>query len=235
VRGPERLGEPHTPGTKYGIFKIREQAHYFGEAHMTPFVVVLGIVGAVLILVGLVGGGFTLSGSFMPGVGMPKVGNWVRLPCFSVGILLVLMAIGLGFGYNPNTPNPSQAPVAATTPATPAATTPATPASAQPSPQFANADAVVNQFYADITDHRYSAAWALGGDNLANGASYATWAAGYADTTASIALGTVSDFGSDQVQAQLSATQLDGSVKTYEGTYTVENGVIVAADIVQTS
>ena len=202
---------------------------------MTPFVVVLGIVGAVLILVGLVGGGFTLSGSFMPGVGMPKVGNWVRLPCFSVGILLVLVAIVLGFGYNPNTPNPSQAPVAATTPATPAATTPAMPASAQPSPQFANADAVVNQFYEDITDHAYSAAWALGGDNIANGASYATWAAGYADTTASIALGTVSDFGSDQVQAQLSATQLDGTVKTYEGTYTVENGVIVAADIVQTS
>jgi hypothetical protein len=202
---------------------------------MTPFVVVLGIVGAVLILVGLVGGGFTLSGSFMPGAGMPKVGNWVRLPCFSVGILLVLVAIVLGFGYNPNTPNPSQAPVAATTPATPAATPPATPASAQPSPQLANADAVVNQFYEDITDHAYSAAWALGGDNIANGASYATWAAGYADTTASITLGTVSDFGSDQVQAQLSATQLDGTVKTYEGTYTVENGVIVAADIVQTS
>ena len=200
---------------------------------MTSFVVVLGIIGAVLILVGLVGGGFTLSGSFMPGVGMPKVGNLVRLPCFGVGILLVLVAIGLGFGYNPNTPNPSQAPVAATTPATPAATTPATPASAQP--QFANADAVVNQFYEDITDHAYSAAWALGGENIANGASYAAWAAGYADTTASITLGTVSDFGSDQVRAQLSATQLDGTVKTYEGTYTVENGVIVAADIVQTS
>jgi len=53
------------------------------EAHMTPFVAVLGIVGAVLILVGLVGGGFTLSGSFMPGMGMPKVGNWVRLPCLA--------------------------------------------------------------------------------------------------------------------------------------------------------
>ena len=232
---------------------------------MTPFVVVLGIVGAVLILVGLVGGGFTLSGSFMPGVGMPKVGNWVRLPCFSVGILLVLVAIVLGFGYNPNTPNPSQAPVAATTPATPTATTPATPTATTPAtptattpatptattpatptattpatpasaqPQSVNADAVVNQFYEDITDHDYPAAWALGGDNIANGASYATWAAGYADTTASIALGTVSDFGSDQVQAQLSATQLDGTLKTYEGTYTVENGVIVAAEIGQTS
>lgn len=94
---------------------------------------------------------------------------------------------------------------------------------------------MVSQFYQDITDHNYSAAWALGGDNISNGVSYATWVAGYAGTTASIALGTVSDFGADQVQAALVATQLDGSVRTYQGTYTVQNGVIVAADIVQTS
>jgi hypothetical protein len=110
---------------------------------------------------------------------------------------------------------------------------PAQPAPAQP--QFANATAVVSQFYQDITDHNYSAAWALGGDNISNGVSYATWVAGYADTTASIALGTISDFGADQVQADLVATQLDGSVKTYQGTYTVQNGVIVAANIIQTS
>lgn len=86
---------------------------------MTPFVVVLGIAGTILILVGLVGGGFTLSGSFMPGVGMPKVGNWVRLPCFGVGALLVLLAIGLGFGdtTTPDQAQPSAA-VAATNQAT---------------------------------------------------------------------------------------------------------------------
>jgi hypothetical protein len=115
------------------------------------------------------------------------------------------------------------------------AAAPAQPAPAQPAPQFANATAVVSQFYQDITDHNYSAAWALGGDNISNGATYATWVAGYADTTASIALGTASDFGADQVQAALVATQLDGSVKTYQGTYTVENGVIAVADIIQSS
>jgi hypothetical protein len=124
---------------------------------------------------------------------------------------------------------PSSAPAAAPT----QAAAPAQPAPAQP--QFANATAVVSQFYQDITDHNYAAAWALGGDNISNGVSYATWVAGYAGTTASIALGTVSDFGADQVQAALIATQLDGSVKTYQGTYTVQNGVIVAADIIQTS
>jgi hypothetical protein len=126
-------------------------------------------------------------------------------------------------------PAPSSAPAAAPT----QAAAPAQPAPVQP--QFANATAVVSQFYQDITDHNYSAAWALGGDNLSNGVSYATWVAGYADTTASIALGTASDFGADEVQAALIATQLDGSVKTYQGTYTVQNGVIVAANIIQTS
>jgi hypothetical protein len=119
-------------------------------------------------------------------------------------------------------------------PAGPALPAPAQAVPAQAPPQFANATAVVSQFYQDITDHNYSAAWALGGANIANGVTYATWVAGYANTTAGIALGTVSDFGADQVQADLIATQLDGSVKTYEGTYTVQNGVMVAANIVQT-
>jgi hypothetical protein len=92
---------------------------------MTPFLVVLGIIGAVLILVGLVGGDFTLSGSFMPRMGMPKVGNWVRLPCFGVGAVLVLVAIGLGFGSKtettsePPSPPPSSAPAAAPSSAAP--------------------------------------------------------------------------------------------------------------------
>jgi hypothetical protein len=72
-----------------------------GRPEMTPLIVVLGIVGAILILVGLVGGNFTISGKFMPQVGMPKIGNWVRLPCFSVGAVLVVIAVGLGLVYSP--------------------------------------------------------------------------------------------------------------------------------------
>ena len=36
-------------------------------------------------------------------------------------------------------------------------------------------------------------------------------------------------------QTTLSAVQSDGSVRTYTGTYTVSNGVIVSADITQIS
>jgi hypothetical protein len=97
-----------------------------------------------------------------------------------------------------------------------------------------NAEAVVAQFHQDIADGNYGAAGALGGDNTSNGVSYAGWVAGYS-TTASIMLGTYSQFGASTVYASLTATQTDGMVKTYSGTYTVSNGVIVAADIVQTS
>ena len=91
--------------------------------------------------------------------------------------------------------------------------------------------AVVTQFYADITAQNYGAAWALGGDNLA-GTSYASWVAGYG-TTAAIAVTAAENFGSDQATASISATQSDGSVRNYSGTYTVQDGVIVSAQITQ--
>jgi hypothetical protein len=115
----------------------------------------------------------------------------------------------------------------------PPATTAAAPApQPQPQPQFANATAVVTQFYQDITDHNYTAAWALGGNNVSGGVGYDAWVAGYG-TTESINLGTFSYFGSGQVQTVLSALQTSGAVYTYTGTYTVQNGIIVAAHIVQ--
>jgi hypothetical protein len=94
---------------------------------------------------------------------------------------------------------------------------------------------VVTQFYQDITDGNYSAAWALGGDNLAGGVSYDSWVAGYQGTTSSIMVVTSSNWNSDTAYAEIDATQLDGTVKTYTGTYTVQNGVIVSADIAQAS
>ena len=142
------------------------------------------------------------------------------------------------------------APAATPKPTTPAPTTPApttpapapvktvyvqAPAAPAPAPEpayFTSSTAVVQQFYQDINDQDYSDAWALGGDNI-GGSDYAGWVAGY-DTTLSVSLGTFSAFGSDQVQASLSAVQSDGITNTYEGTYTVSGGVIVAASIVQT-
>lgn len=118
---------------------------------------------------------------------------------------------------------------------TPKATPP--PAQSAPAPTQASGPglsdpvAVVTQFYADITARNYGAAWALGGDNIA-GTSYANWVAGYG-TTAAIAVTAAEDFGSDQATVSISATQTDGSVRNYSGTYTVQNGIIVSAQITQ--
>jgi hypothetical protein len=101
-------------------------------------------------------------------------------------------------------------------------------------PQYTNALSVVDQFYQDITDQDYSAAWNLGGDNLNGGADYNGWVAGY-DTTVSITLYDTANFGSGEVTADLSALQRDGSTNTYYGTYYVTNGVITSANIAQTS
>lgn len=123
------------------------------------------------------------------------------------------------------TPPPAKAPAPA----------PSTPAPAQP--QLTNAPAVVLQYYQDITDHDWQAAWALGGDNIAaqNGQTYNSWVSGYTTTTASIAVTSYGTWDNGTVWTDLAATQLDGSVKAYSGTYTVENGVITSAGITQTS
>ena len=115
-----------------------------------------------------------------------------------------------------------------------------TPAWQQPSsapvaqPKFTNGSAVVAQYYQDITDHNYSAAWAMGGSNVSGGVGYDAWVAGYA-TTASLTMYNSSNWGSGEVTTYLSALQSDGSTRTYYGIYYVSNGVITSASIAQTS
>jgi len=111
---------------------------------------------------------------------------------------------------------------------------PAAPAPAPaPQPQMTNASAVVMQFYQDLSNHDYADAWSLGGGNI-GGSDYNGWAAGYA-TTASITVTSYGTWSDGTVWADISALQTDGTTRTYSGTYTVANGVIVSASITQTS
>lgn len=111
---------------------------------------------------------------------------------------------------------------------------PAAPAPAPaPQPQLTNASAVVMQFYQDLSNHDYADAWSLGGDNI-GGSDYNGWVAGYA-TTASVDVTSYGTWNDGTVWADISALQTDGTTRTYSGTYTVANGVIVSANITQTS
>jgi predicted Zn-dependent protease len=105
------------------------------------------------------------------------------------------------------------------------------PAGDAPQPP-ANAAAVVTEYYQDLSNGNYAEAWTLGGVNIA-GTDYNTWVAGYATTT-SFTLNAESQSNSTTVGASITATQSDGGSTSYQGTYTVEGGVITSADITQT-
>ncbi|MBO3103500.1 hypothetical protein [Cellulomonas fengjieae] len=57
---------------------------------------ILGSGGVVLLLVALVGGGFTFSGSVFP-----RIGKVARVPCFVMGSAMLLVAIGLVVAVEP--------------------------------------------------------------------------------------------------------------------------------------
>lgn len=114
----------------------------------------------------------------------------------------------------PTTPSPTPSP-------SPVPPPPATTSTNSP-------QAVVEQYFAAITAHDYALAWALGGKNV-EGGSYNQFVQGFS-TTASDNVTIVSTSG-DTVTITLDATQTDGTHKFFAGTYTVRNGVIVAADV----
>ena len=108
----------------------------------------------------------------------------------------------------------------------PAPTTSSPTTSAPPSTN--NPQAVVQEYFAAINAGDYAQAWALGGNNIEHG-SYSSFVQGFA-TTSSDSVHVVSVSG-DTVTVTLDATQTDGSVQHYTGTYTVHDGVIVGSDL----
>ena len=95
---------------------------------------------------------------------------------------------------------------------------------------------MLTQYYQDITDQNYQAAWSLGGDNIAaeNGQTYSSWVAGY-DNTASITLTSTGTWNGSEVDVNLAATQTDGTVQTYAGSYSISGGIIQSGDVTQTN
>jgi len=138
-------------------------------------------------------------------------------------------------------PAPSASAPRTSAPSSPSRTTApgsSTPSSAPPPgpvtvPNVTSPWAVVSAYYADIESGNYPQAWALIGGGATTGQSYQQFVAGYACTGAQ----QLTELGAsgDQVSFDLSATNsCTGQVQTYTGTDTVQNGVIVAADVTQT-
>jgi hypothetical protein len=120
--------------------------------------------------------------------------------------------------------------------ASPGASASARPsASGRPSPRSAarpaSPAATVRAYITAINHHHYRRAWHLRG--RAGVTTYAAFTQGFS-TTSKDALFILGVSG-DVVSVRLDAQQTDGSIKTYQGTYTVQDGVITAANIRQIS
>lgn len=109
------------------------------------------------------------------------------------------------------------------------ATQPATPRAAASSAE-GNPAAVVVAYYDAINAGDWRTAWNLGGDHLAG--SYSAFVDGFADTLSDTV--TITGTDGDTVSVRLTATQTDGSDRTFAGTYRVSGGHIVAAHIAAT-
>jgi cytoskeleton protein RodZ len=156
-----------------------------------------------------------------------------------LGLALVLMIGSVGYVLLSGSPHAASLPPAAAdhevtpagnsrTPDHPATVAP-TVRPAVPAPTPTGPAATVRAYVAAINGHDYARAWSLGGRNT--GQSYPSFVSGFS-TTARDTLSIVSVSG-DVVTARLTAQQTDGTVDTYQGTYTVDSGVIVGFDVLQ--
>jgi len=83
-------------------------------------------------------------------------------------------------------------------------------------------------FFQAVNNHNYARAWQL--NTAAHSlSSYAAFKQGYAETAHDTV--TITGVSGDVVSIQLASAQTDGTTKYFQGSYTVQNGMIVTASI----
>ncbi|MEU3255688.1 hypothetical protein [Streptomyces sp. NPDC006997] len=87
----------------------------------------------------------------------------------------------------------------------------------------------VRAYFAAIDGGDYTTAWQLGGQNLA--ADFESFRDGFTTTDAVDV--TVDGVEGDLVLATVTSQESDGSQKVFDGSYTVRDGVITAADVTE--
>ena len=95
--------------------------------------------------------------------------------------------------------------------------------------QLTGPAATVLAYVAAINGHDYALAWWLGGRNT--GLSYPSFVSGFSTTVRDTL--TILSVSGETVTARLTAQQTDGHVDTYQGTYTVDGGVIIGFHVGQ--
>ncbi len=164
-----------------------------------------------------------------------------RSPVLAVAVLVVLLAIAGGIvmilrSSGPGAGRarlPGAAPHRASSPAGQPSGAPSpapSPSSSRPARVLTPAG-VVRAYFTAINQHRYHRAWRLGGH--VSSATYEEFAQGLGTTDRDTVI--VLNVNQGTVTARVVAVQTDGSVKTYQGTYVVDGGVITQASVSQIS
>ncbi|MFF5184946.1 hypothetical protein ACFY30_14350 [Streptomyces sp. NPDC000345] len=92
----------------------------------------------------------------------------------------------------------------------------------------ADPESTVEKFYDAVNARDFETAWDLGGKNLGDG-DYATFVSGYDRTRRSDVV--VESVDGDTVSVSLSAELTDGTQQSFEGEYTVVDGVITGGSM----
>jgi cytoskeletal protein RodZ len=159
-------------------------------------------------------------------------------PVLGLGLVIIIGSLAYAFLSGP--PRVASIPAAAAdqkathagpskTPDQPATVAPTVRPTTVPARTLPGPAATVAAFVAAINAHDYARAWNLGGRNT--GWSYPSFVSGFS-TTARDTL-TIESVSGDVVTARLTAQQTDGIITTYDGTYTVDGGVITGFDVLQ--
>jgi hypothetical protein len=125
----------------------------------------------------------------------------------------------------------SAAPTPSPTPSPTQSPTPSPSATPSPTPSPGSPAATLDAYFAAINNKDYATAWQLGGRNA--GGTYSDFVNGFATTARDTV--TILSVSGNTVTATLAAKQTDGSIRTFQGAYTVENGVIVQFNVQQIS
>jgi serine/threonine-protein kinase len=110
------------------------------------------------------------------------------------------------------------------TPTAAASTSAVTSAAASPA-------TTVRKYFAAINNHEYTRAWLLGGDN--SGSTYQAFVHGFGSTERDSV--TILSVSGHLVRARIVALQTNGTVQIYQGSYTVDHGVITGFNIQRVS
>jgi transcriptional regulator with XRE-family HTH domain len=162
--------------------------------------------------------------------------NWTAV----LGLVLIAALGFLGYTFLAGSPHPAGRPPAAANQAVTNAGRSGTPVTkphpVAPSPHHTararspmRPTATVRAYIAAINGHHYARAWRLGGRYT--GGSYPSFVSGFTGTAKDTL--TIVSVSGHVVTARLTALQTDGTVNTYQGTYTVHHGVIIGFDVIQ--